>query len=180
MRQNKTSFLIDQFTGTLDQAAKFVENLKDREFADETDNGSVGTHFRHVLDFVFLFLDGIKTGKINYDRRDRQTGIESDRLRTIERIRCAANELKNKPPAAFDKKIELCLENTELADSEGLWCETSVLRELEFVRSHAIHHFALIGAKLKERGIKYDERFGIAPSTLAFWKKKLKSRKMTG
>jgi hypothetical protein len=38
------------------------------------------------------------------------------------------------------------------------------------VQSHTIHHFALIAYKLQTLGIEVEEGFGVAPSTLKYWK----------
>ena len=41
-------------------------------------------------------------------------------------------------------------------------------RELEFAVSHTIHHYALVRERL--RGVDFDPRFGVAPSTLEYWR----------
>ena len=43
-------------------------------------------------------------------------------------------------------------------------------RELEFAISHTIHHHALIKERLRHLGIEFDEKFGVAPSTLEYRK----------
>jgi hypothetical protein len=52
----------------------------------------------------------------------------------------------------------------------AVWCNSSVLRELEFLQSHAVHHYSLIAALLRLHGIEPDAEFGVAPSTLKYWK----------
>ena len=48
-----------------------------------------------------------------------------------------------------------------------------MLRELQFLVSHTIHHYALIGVLLAAEGfdvsLEFPE-FGVAPSTLTHWK----------
>ena len=48
------------------------------------------------------------------------------------------------------------------------WMPSSVARELQAVRSHTIHHFALIAMTLRAWGIEVDSTFGVAPSTLRY------------
>ena len=50
------------------------------------------------------------------------------------------------------------------------WVWSSGLRELDFLQSHTIHHFALIAYKLEALGIEVEDNFGVAPSTLKYWK----------
>jgi hypothetical protein len=51
-----------------------------------------------------------------------------------------------------------------------LWCPSSGLRELEFLQSHAIHHYALIAQRLSAVGFAVPEDSGVAPSTLEHWR----------
>jgi hypothetical protein len=46
--------------------------------------------------------------------------------------------------------------------------ETTVGREFAFVLSHTVHHNALIAVIAKLLGVQVPERFGYAPSTLAY------------
>ncbi len=54
------------------------------------------------------------------------------------------------------------------ATAPSIAVPTSLGRELAFVMSHTIHHNALIGVIAKLLGIDVPERFGYAPSTLAY------------
>ena len=47
------------------------------------------------------------------------------------------------------------------------WRPSSVGRELQFLVSHTVHHYALIRLLLEDHGIYAGEEFGVAPSTLA-------------
>jgi uncharacterized damage-inducible protein DinB len=49
--------------------------------------------------------------------------------------------------------------------------ETSLGRELAFVLSHTIHHNALISVMAMLMGVSVPERFGYAPSTIAYLEK---------
>ncbi|UCF67889.1 MAG: DinB family protein [Acidobacteriota bacterium] len=50
------------------------------------------------------------------------------------------------------------------------WSRSSVGRELRFLLSHTVHHFAIIGLMLRMLGGEPPAAFGVAPSTLDYWK----------
>jgi hypothetical protein len=50
----------------------------------------------------------------------------------------------------------------------AVWCRSSVSRELQFLLSHTVHHYALIAMTLRAAGVELDEELGVAPSTLAY------------
>ena len=49
------------------------------------------------------------------------------------------------------------------------WSHSTVRRELQFLLSHTVHHFALIAVLLERFSIAVPDDFGIAPSTLKHW-----------
>jgi hypothetical protein len=50
------------------------------------------------------------------------------------------------------------------------WGRSSAERELQFLLSHTVHHYALIALMLRTQGYEPGAEFGVAPSTLAYWK----------
>jgi hypothetical protein len=44
-------------------------------------------------------------------------------------------------------------------------------RELQYLLSHTIHHYAIIGSILRAQGVEPGPDFGVAPSTLRHWGK---------
>ncbi len=52
-------------------------------------------------------------------------------------------------------------------DADPDWSRSTLKRELQFLVSHTVHHFALIRALLGGSGIDPGESFGLAPSTAA-------------
>ena len=55
------------------------------------------------------------------------------------------------------------------ADEPACWSRSTLDRELRFIQSHTIHHFALIGWMLRALGVRIPEDFGLAPSTRSYW-----------
>ena len=55
-------------------------------------------------------------------------------------------------------------------DAAPPWSTSSVERELQFLSSHTVHHYALIAVILRLNGVQPEEGFGVAPSTQRYWK----------
>jgi hypothetical protein len=54
---------------------------------------------------------------------------------------------------------------------EDGWSQSTVGRELQYLLSHTIHHYAIIGSILRAQGREPGPDFGVAPSTLRHWGK---------
>jgi hypothetical protein len=159
--------LVGQCVAVLRQGIDLIENLTDEQFrrCNRGEKSSVGAHFRHNLDFATNFLRGLETGKLDYNARERNLEVETNRYYAASRFREAVLKLENLTPENLAKKILVRSETVE-----NLWCESSAMRELEFLQSHTIHHYALIQIKLTADGFVVPKDFGVAPSTLEFWK----------
>ena len=48
------------------------------------------------------------------------------------------------------------------------WQPSTLGRELQFLVSHTVHHFAMIGGMCSCLDVKMEEGFGVAPSTLKY------------
>ena len=164
---DEQKLLINQCAAVLRQGIDLIENLTDELFTRcrISEKSSVGTHFRHNLDFVTNFLRGLETGKLDYSCRERNLQVETNRAFAVLRFRGAVEKLENLTPETLGKNILVRSETVP-----KLWCESSPTRELEFLQSHTIHHYALIQTKLASDGFIVPRDFGVAPSTLEFWK----------
>jgi len=153
----------------LDQAFDLIGRIPDAAFAGEPEARPVGPHFRHVLEHYSCFLAGLPEGRINYDARAREEAIETRRDAARERIRELVGGLTLLDPSTLDRTTEARLECGQGAEGEQ-WSGSTVRRELHFLLSHTIHHYALIGLLLERRGIDPGPDFGVAPSTLKHWR----------
>lgn len=138
---------------------------KESAFAD---GGAVGGHFRHCIEFINAFLTGIDGGRIDYNQRERNYQIETEREYARAEYLRAIDRLENF--AAIEQNFLLVKPEDVYEKGEDFWCESSIERELEFLNSHTIHHYALIGFKLRAAGFTLPLEFGVAPSTLRYWK----------
>jgi hypothetical protein len=117
-----------------------------------TFGSSIGAHMRHVLDHYSSFLAGIDSGVVNYDARVRETLVETDRVSGIEQAKSIVERLKSSVNTTEDEVHSV----------------SSVGRELQFLASHTVHHYALIAIASRMQGIIPPDTFGIAPSTLKY------------
>lgn len=62
--------------------------------------------------------------------------------------------------------MRVTLRSVAGSGSEPDWSDSSVKRELQFLVSHTVHHYALIKELLRREGFDPGAEFGVAPSTL--------------
>jgi hypothetical protein len=149
----------------LRRGIKLLESLDDKIYTKTSYGvGSIGSHFRHNLDFTNNLLEGLQTDRIDYTKRERDVRVETDRRYARERFLFLIQTLKNVSTEDLERKI---LVRSEI--DEDQWHVSSPGREFEFLLSHTIHHFALIAEKLHSFGIEVSKDFGVAPSTLKYW-----------
>ena len=129
-------------------------------------NGSIGGQVRHCLDHVDSLLAGCCLGEMSYDNRQRGTDVETSRSAALQAIERQERELQEILHLSVDQPIRLKV--LMAATGPSILVATSLGRELAFVMSHTVHHIALIGVIAKVLGIDVPDRFGYAPSTLAY------------
>lgn len=134
-------------------------------------SSGIGSHVRHVIDYYRRFLSGVESGRLDYDRREREERIERDLEYGCDQLRATIRALdglrgEGDPSAPLMVKMDAI----DTASRPAPWSASSVERELQFVMSHTVHHFALIAVILRLNGREPVEGFGVAPSTLRYWK----------
>jgi hypothetical protein len=142
-----------------------IDNVTMRRTANGT--GSIGGQFRHNLDFVGSLLKGVDQGRIDCIDRERDARVETDRRYASERFATVVGLFGELSPRVMGMNL---LVRSEI--DKDSWLPTSFAREVEFVYSHTVHHHALIAEKLASYGITIIENFGVAPSTLEYWKRR--------
>jgi uncharacterized damage-inducible protein DinB len=133
--------------------------------------GGVGAQFRHCLDFYDCFLRGLETGQIDYGQRERDTRIETDRHHAIARFQAVCEQLVGLSAERLERPVKVKAEDDTRGAPE--WSPSSPARELQFLISHTIHHYALIAVMLRTQADEIGQElleFGVAPSTLSYWK----------
>ena len=154
--------------GLLHQLFDLVETLTDEEYTRKpvgAVESSIGGHVRHNLDHVAVLLRDLPTGRVCYDRRDRGTDVECDRVAALDAILRLERALLTF--AWGDVPPLVVLSALVAPDLPPVLVLTSAERELAFVVSHTIHHNALVRVMGKSIGADVPADFGYAPSTVA-------------
>jgi len=154
----------------LEDGIRLLKELDDEVYAKTSalsPRGSVGGHLRHCLDFYKSFLMGLDSGRVDYNKRQRDQLIETDRTHAINEIFKLIDELRE--IISIFRIAPILISTEDDGVTRESWCGSSVVRELEFLRSHTIHHYSVIAMLLRFEGIEPGEEFGVAPSTLKYW-----------
>jgi uncharacterized damage-inducible protein DinB len=157
--------LIAANLAVLGQGANLLARLSDEAYsrvAQPLFDYGVASHVRHCLDSYQRFLQGLETGLIDYDQRQRDPRIERDRHYAQTRIAATMAALQGLMP-------DLSATVLQARQDSPHWTVTSLERELQFLLSHTVHHYALVALMLRTQGIEPGKEFGVAPSTLAYW-----------
>lgn len=128
---------------------------------------SIGAHFRHLLEHYSCFIEQYPSGQICYDKRCRDENLEKNRDFAIETLTNISNYLSD-----FASKYNTTsLQNQEFfIDDEVLEnrLQTNMTRELMFLHSHTVHHYAIIAAMARMHGVQPRGDFGVAIATRVF------------
>lgn len=130
-------------------------------------NSTVGGHLRHVLDHYTSFLDGLgDPAGIDYEKRARDLRIESECAHARACLALVADRLEKRlAESSADRPVRVRMENPSGPEAVA-WSASSLSRELEFLLSHTVHHYALIAVICARLGHQPPAGFGMAPSTL--------------
>jgi len=163
----ETTLILEQNLYFLRQGLELLDALDAETYAaKEGGRASIGAHLRHCIDFFNCFLDGLETGRIDYDARCRDAAVETDRRAAARVLADVADRLAALGPADLGRVLEVKADIPE--GVPFAWSRSSLARELQFLTSHTVHHFALIALLMRQRGLDPGDEFGVAPSTLAY------------
>jgi hypothetical protein len=166
----KRSPLHEAIAEVLRQGESLLNSLSDKDYTRKLPavfSSTVGGHYRHCLDHFQSLLHGLDADEINYDHRERNPRIESDRkfaLAETHRIRHAFGSISTQfldCPVNVRSKVNYELDTAPLIGS-------TVGRELMYAVAHAIHHYALIAVTCGILDVPVPGGFGVAPSTLKY------------
>lgn len=148
------------------QLTEVVENLTDEQYTRPSttlSDATLGQHVRHILEHFIELDKGYTGGTVNYESRNRDHRIETDRAFTTQILLAL--------PAMLDKADKpLALTTCPDAESDDqLRIRTNYYRELLFNLDHTVHHMALLRIGIAEvSGMSLPQTFGVAASTLKF------------
>ena len=126
----------------------------------------VGAHLRHVIEHCEALVFPVEPGVVDYDQRPRDRELE--RQPAVARARLTA--LQAHLLAWTDAQLAAPRQVRGLGGLAGDFdfaVLSTVGRELVFVTSHAIHHYALLQAHCRQHGMHTGAQFGRASATAA-------------
>lgn len=128
--------------------------------------GPVGAHLRHVIEHYEALVNGLTHGVVDYDGRPRDRQLETSATMARDRLLGLRQVLGQWTPDMLDRPVQVHGQGGICGDFD--FCVTSsVGRELAFLASHAVHHFALLTEHLQRQGVPLPAHFGKAPGTVA-------------
>ncbi|KAI0757260.1 hypothetical protein C8Q80DRAFT_1093278 [Daedaleopsis nitida] len=170
--------LLDVSTAILRQAVDLVENglTSDEQLTTHSNyipGSTIGKHLRHARDHFALLLDVVSSPPphvLSYDKRARNTPMEVNRNAARDALNECIAQLQDVVPKA--KMAEPITLHAVTPFPQVM--DTTFGRELWFAGLHAIHHWSMVRVIAGELGIKLEESFGFAPSTLVHMESKAK------
>lgn len=159
-----------QLRNNFTQLCEALHQLSETQYAQTCHslfNATIGQHIRHIIEFFLCLEKGYKTGRVNYERRQRDYKIENDKNFAIALLEDIYDNIEK-----TDKALTLETEVNEDSES-GDFISTSYHREILYNLEHSIHHMALIRIGINEvSDIKLSEEFGVANATSKFRKQR--------
>lgn len=152
----------------LEQGLIFLDRLSDELYAQALGGifgGTMGVHYRHVLDHFLCLIEGIHNGKVNYDQRRRNPHLEISVGQARAVTRALMDELCDLSSAILEREC-LVTYRVGYGESGEEAVISNVAREVMFCVGHAIHHYAILKLLCAGVGVELPYEFGIAPSTL--------------
>ena len=156
----------------LNQGLQLLSRLDDGQYTrvqPPVYTSCVGAHFRHALDHYINLLSGWPGGEVNYHERMRERGVEEHRRFAMEKIEHLVRGLSAITEADVENELRVKVEEEDPHAESDRWTRSTLHRELDFLLSHTIHHYALIALILRTQGVDPGPDFGVAPATLRYW-----------
>jgi hypothetical protein len=150
------------------QLADSLNQLTQEEYSQPCKtlfNNTIGQHVRHIIELFQCLEKGYENGVVNYEKRKRDTAIETDK------------ELAGR--LLLDIHAGLSKENKSLTleasyddhSTDPILFDTNYNREIAYNLEHTIHHMALIRVGINEiSSVQLPEDFGVASSTVKYHK----------
>lgn len=124
-----------------------------------------GRHVRHILDHYVALQSGLDSGHVDYDKRCRDSDVETDSSVAEQRIIALIHWLGEN--VAADIKLNMKTE-ISVSNQHHVTVNSSLRRELVYLLNHTLHHCAYASLILRLLGVNTDAHIGIAPATSSY------------
>jgi len=152
---------------TLVQGYNLIESMDDCTYVSVPTHvkaSSIGAHYRHHLEHVQILLQNLHDTTVDYDCRPRSCKIEQDRQFALCYTQKLIEQIKNLTEHDLDKTLVVA--HRTCTQDETRCAPSTLRREILFLVSHTIHHYALIKLIAESFGAHIHKHFGVMPSTL--------------
>lgn len=161
-----STLLTDSIRGLLSQLREMLEGLTDEEYNRKIEilsNASIGQHTRHIIEFFLELFIGYEIGTVDYDKRKRDGGLETNRVYACNVLQQVAGLLD------YDNKALTLVVDFGAGGACSCRLPTNFYRELVYNLEHTVHHMALlrIGVNVVA-AISLPVNFGVAISTIKY------------
>jgi hypothetical protein len=151
------------------QLSDLVNQITEQDFVKPVDalgNSTIGQHLRHTLEFFICLERGFSEGMVNYDKRDHNKLIESDKFIALS-VLTKVTEFVTRQHDDRTLRLEA---SYNLEKDEFVTIHTNFFRELVYNIEHAVHHMAIIKIGVREVApyVKLAHDFGVAASTIRY------------
>ncbi len=136
----------------------------------------VGPHLRHVIEHYEALLPALRANDcatqlplVDYDARARDHRLERDcavAQRRLRVLQTSLQSLRSSIAPLLDRDVNVRFLIGHAGQTE-LTTQSTIARELIFLASHTVHHFALLEALATAHGKSFGVNFGRAPATVA-------------
>jgi uncharacterized damage-inducible protein DinB len=151
----------------LKQLVGLVNQLSNEQYTDEfplLSGNSMGKHIRHVIELYQEFFAGLLHGEVNYDNRQRNLQLETNKSLAIITFDQVILEIENL------SKDDVLVVKANFGGESTIELKSSICRELAYNLEHAIHHMAILQICVKHYFpfVVLSPDFGLAYSTIKF------------
>jgi hypothetical protein len=159
--------LVENCLVILDQLSHVTRQVKTPDFSMPSKalgGSTVGQHLRHTLEFFICLERGFEIGIVNYDNRQHDSFMETDKdfsLEVLARVKTFVSRTNGV------RNLTLEVDHDRNGSLPQL-IDTNYQRELSYNIEHAVHHMAIMKIGLREVApyVCIPEDFGIAASTI--------------
>jgi hypothetical protein len=135
------------------------------QIAESPFDASIGQHYRHAVEHFQCLLNGAASGEVNYDVRQRDRKIETDKMFGVAVTRCRIQELETWTETTLEQRCR-AISSLDYESDLPLSIPSNLGRELTHCIGRTVHHFAIIRLVCGALGVNVPARFGYAPSTI--------------
>lgn len=159
----ETSRLLDFNQQVLGQALALVQA---HQSGQPRYAGLAGSHLRHIIEHYEALVFPNTAQVVDYDQRPRDRELEVNTALATARLNALQAALQGWHPLTLEDPVRVLGQGGPAGEFD-FSVSSSIGRELVFVASHAVHHFALLLAYCEQHRIPVPTHFGKAPATVA-------------